>query len=83
MTPNTSASLHGPLIAASTKFFATPWKGGGGPVFVSRLDKLGKVEPNPHLLLGHKAPVLDLAFYPFDDTVLATGGDDALIKVGS
>lgn len=64
-----------------TKFFAIPWQGGGGPVYVSRLENLGKVEPNPHLLYGHKSPVLDLAFYPFDDTVLATGGDDAGIKV--
>eukprot|EP00947_MAST-08B_sp_MAST-8B-sp1_P005628 g5628.t1 len=72
------------VIAASEVYFAVPWRsGGGGPVYVGVLGKTGKVD-NPSeepVLAGHKGPVLDLAFSPFDGRVLATAGDDARIRV--
>lgn len=37
------ASLDGPIIAASSSFWAVPWVGGGGPVYASPISVSGKV----------------------------------------
>lgn len=36
-------SLDGPIVAASASFWAIPFVGGGGPVYVSPLSASGKV----------------------------------------
>lgn len=36
-------SLDGPILAASSSFWAAPWTGGGGPVYVSTIAAAGKV----------------------------------------
>lgn len=36
-------SLDGPILAASSSFWAVPWVGGGGPVYVSPISAAGKV----------------------------------------
>lgn len=38
-------SLDGPILAASSSFWAVPWVGGGGPVYVSPISAAGKVSP--------------------------------------
>jgi hypothetical protein len=34
LTPNLSTWAHSNVLSASNKFWAVPWKGGGGPVYV-------------------------------------------------
>lgn len=36
-------SLDGPILACSSRFWAIPWVGGGGPVYVSPVSASGKV----------------------------------------
>lgn len=40
-------SLDGPILAASSSFWAIPWVGGGGPVYVSTMSASGKVRARP------------------------------------
>ena len=75
------ASVEGPLLTCSSVFWAVPWKGAGGAVYVSRLDQPGKVDSTPPVISGHRAPVLDLAFSPFHENVLATASDDSHVKI--
>ena len=70
-------------ISCSNKFFAVPWKGLAGPVYVGNLSKQGKLL-NPTtvpVLNGHGATVNTLAFNEFDYQVLATGSDDCSIRI--
>jgi hypothetical protein len=67
-------------IAASSKFFAFPCAGGGGPVVVAPLDIQGRLPAIP-LVNVHTSAVLDLNFSPFNDHLLATGSDDGTVKV--
>ena len=69
------------LLTCNEQYWACPWTGGGGPVYVSPHSKTGKVLPNCHLIKGHKSPVLDLAFSPFHEDLLVTGSDDTTIKL--
>lgn len=80
---NLSPSLasEGPLLTCSSTMWAVPWKGAGGAVFISRIDQPGKVESMPSVISGHRAPVLDLAFSPFHENVLATASDDGHVKL--
>lgn len=45
-------SLDGPILAASSSFWAVPWVGGGGPVYVSPMCAAGKVGMPVALLVG-------------------------------
>lgn len=40
-------SLNEPILAASASFWAIPWVGGGGPVYVSPISAAGKVGAPP------------------------------------
>ena len=76
-----------PQIAASDAFYAVPYKsGGGGPVFIGRLDQTSKVEPAEalaHCIQGHKAEVKAVAFSPFHSALLATGGEDCRVRIAA
>ncbi|CAM9508972.1 unnamed protein product [Ectocarpus fasciculatus] len=76
-------SLDGPILAASSSFWAVPWVGGGGPVYVSPLSASGKVEPDCGLVNGHKAMVHSIAFSPFQPNLMATGSEDSTVKLWS
>ncbi|KAJ8601821.1 hypothetical protein CTAYLR_009045 [Chrysophaeum taylorii] len=81
LSPRISSS-DTPVIACSSEYWAIPYAGGGGPVFLSKIDACGKIDPaTAHLacLNGHKAECLSIAFSPFAPHVLATGGDDAAV----
>lgn len=41
----------------------------------------GRVDVNQPLVAGHKGPVLDIAWCPFNDNVIASASDDALVRV--
>ena len=70
-----NVAMDANVIAANSKFWACPWEGGGGPVYVSAHDGFGKCEPQSvPLLNGHKAPVSSLGWSNND--LLATGSED-------
>jgi hypothetical protein len=70
------------LLAANSRFIAIPWEASGGGCFsvvkVGGKGKLGRAAP---LFEGHKAAVLDVAFNPFNDYVVASAADDAAVKL--
>ena len=53
LTPQVSLA-DSTAIACSDRYFAVPYIGGGGPVYVSLLTAFGKVEPHCFTLNGHK-----------------------------
>jgi len=70
-------------IAVNPTYLAVCWEvGGGGAAAViptSTTGKLGEV----FLFNGHSGPVLDVAFSPFDDSILATASEDSTVKIWS
>jgi energy-converting hydrogenase A subunit M len=94
LQPDLSAT-DSPIIACSDTCFALPYKGGGGPVFISVIDSFGKVKadstsyvngdsPSSNILVNaHKAPVQDIAFSSFHDSIMATGSADSTVIVYS
>lgn len=43
--------------------------------------KTGRVDPNYPLVAGHKGPVLDIAWCPFNDNVIASASEDTTVKI--
>lgn len=74
-------SLDDPIISCSDQYWAVPYKGGGGPVYISRLTDYGKVLPECATMNGHKGPVLATSFSPFHSGLLATASADCTVKV--
>lgn len=69
-------------VKVNPKFVGICWEaGGGGSVAVIPQEVQGKMKPDFPLVSGHKAPVLDIDFNPFNDNILATGSEDAYVKV--
>ena len=67
------------FVTANGRFTALPWNAVGATA-VFKGDQAGKLAGTPPLLLGHTAPVIDLAFHPFDDSLLFTASEDATIR---
>jgi coronin-1B/1C/6 len=64
-------------VTASTKYIGVCWEAGGGGQFaVIDRNQPGKLPANFPLVSGHKAPVLDLDFSPFNPNVIASVGED-------
>lgn len=78
----TSVATEGPLISCSSAYWAVPFAGGGGPVYVSTHEAFGKVEPGCAVLNGaHKSAVQDMVFSPFNPSLLATGSLDGTLAL--
>jgi len=77
---STKAGDH-QYIKANTKYFAVPIRGGGGPVLVWRHDKPGRIPTSAPKVAGHAGAVTDLDWHPFNEQLLATGSDDATVKL--
>ncbi|XP_067687818.1 coronin-1C-like isoform X3 [Haliotis asinina] len=54
---------------------------GGGSFLVLPLSKVGRVERDCPLVAGHKAAVLDIAWCPHNDDVIASASEDCTIKI--
>jgi coronin-1B/1C/6 len=54
---------------------------GGGSFIVLPWSTSGKVDPKSPLITGHKGPVLDLDFNPFNDNLIASVSDDCTGKI--
>jgi WD40 repeat protein len=62
-------------------FIAVPWSGPGGRVVVLPLNMRGGKVPSDSPFLEHGSEVVDIDTNPFDDSLFATAGEDAHIKL--
>lgn len=77
----TSESWDSNYCSVNGKYIAVSWNvGGGGAVGLLDVNRPGKLQDVP-LFSGHRGAVLDLDWNPFNDSVLATGSNDATIKI--
>ncbi|XP_064388419.1 coronin-1A-like [Halichondria panicea] len=73
---------EGNMSSVNSKFLAVSMEGqGGGSFIVICLDKPGRVDLNHPKICGHKGPVLDVQWNPFDDNEIASGSEDCNIKI--
>jgi len=76
------ASWDSTFCAVNPKFLAIIVESGGGGAFLCLPhSKTGRVAPDAPLVAGHKGPVLDIAFCPHNDNVIASGSEDCIVKV--
>ncbi|RWS28755.1 coronin-like protein 3 [Leptotrombidium deliense] len=54
---------------------------GGGAFLVLPLSKTGRIDVSHPMVSGHKGPVLDIAWCPFNDNVIASASEDACVRV--
>eukprot|EP00128_Syssomonas_multiformis_P004265 Colp12_sorted_trinity150504_noHs@29804 len=54
---------------------------GGGSFLVLPLDKFGKVDPSEPKVSGHKSAVVDVAWNPFNEHIVASGSEDCTVKI--
>jgi len=72
----------GNFIHAGATFFAVCFESAGGGSFaVIPHTKTGKLEASYPLVNGHKNPVLDIEFNPFNDNLIVSGSEDCYAKV--
>lgn len=70
------------FCAVNPKFVAIIIEAAGGGAFiVLPLRSTGRVDVNHPLVAGHKGPVLDIQWCPFNDNVIASSSEDATVKV--
>ncbi|WFD36725.1 Coronin-like protein crn1 [Malassezia cuniculi] len=70
------------LLSASGRYLSLNWQTSGGGAFaLIPLDRPGKLPDLYPLCRGHTSAVLDTSFSPFDDNVLASGGDDGQVAI--
>ena len=55
--------------------------GGGGAFLVLPLEKVGRLDRETALVSGHKSPVLDIAWCPHNDNLIASCSEDCTVKV--
>jgi coronin-1B/1C/6 len=78
----TKNSWDSNFCAVNPKFLAIVTEAAGGGAFlVVTLKQTGKVDPNAPLVTGHKGAVLDIQWCPFDDNIIASASDDAIVRV--
>jgi len=78
----TTSAWDSNFIAANGQYFAVCWNSGGGGTFaVIPYSMKGKVDPKLPLVTGHKSPVLDLDFNPFNDNLVASASEDCTSKI--
>lgn len=76
------ASWDSTFCAVNPKFLAIIVESGGGGAFlVLPHAKTGRINPDQPLVAGHKGPVLDIAWCPHNDNVIASASEDCTVKV--
>jgi coronin-1B/1C/6 len=69
------------FVIANPKWIAIAWQvAGGGAVGTFAVGSYGRHDTVP-LFTGHKGPVLDLDFNPFNDNIFATASEDCFSKI--
>lgn len=70
------------MLAANSKYFAFPYETRGGGAFgVLKVGGSGKIGTSAPLFSGHTRPVLDVAFSPFNENIVASASEDATIRL--
>ncbi|XP_027009177.1 coronin-6-like isoform X2 [Tachysurus fulvidraco] len=70
------------FCAVNPKFLAVIVESSGGGAFlVLPLSKVGRVDKNYPLVVGHSGPVLDIDWCPHNDNILASGSEDTTAMV--
>merc|ERR1711991_1021638 len=70
------------MISANPYFFAVNWNAGGGGAFmVNSHSNVGKIGTGAPLFTSHTGTVLDTAFHPFNDFIIASASEDCTTKV--
>ncbi|XP_021341569.1 coronin-1A-like isoform X2 [Mizuhopecten yessoensis] len=71
-----------PFAAANPKFLAVITESGGGGAFlVLPLSKVGRVERDVPQVTGHQSAVLDIAWCPHNDNLIASASDDCSVMI--
>lgn len=75
-------SVESPYCAVNPKFLAVIIaSAGGGAFLVLRHDEVGRIDPEHGRVGGHKQDVLDVAWNPFDDNMIASSSEDTTVKI--
>lgn len=78
----TKSSWDSTFTAVNPKFVAIITEAaGGGSFLVLPLSKVGRVARDCPLVAGHRAAVLDIAFCPHNDNIIASASEDCSVKV--
>ncbi|CAB4054363.1 CORO2 [Lepeophtheirus salmonis] len=68
--------------AVNPKFLAVVVEvGGGGSFLVIPLDRTGRQSHTASKVSGHKRPVLDIKWNPFNDNIIASSSEDCTVKL--
>jgi coronin-1B/1C/6 len=77
-----TTSIDTNLLAANYRYVAFPLETTGGGLFtvlpVSGNGKIGTTAPQ---FAGHSGGVLDVGFNPFNDNIIASGAEDATLRI--
>jgi len=77
-----STTTESTMCAVNTKFVAVIMEArGGGSFIVFPMENYGRIDMNYPRVAGHTGPVLDLKWNPFNENIIASGSDDATIKI--
>lgn len=69
-------------VKANPKYLGVCWEAAGGGSFaVLNLESTGKLKADAPLISGHKGPVLDFDFNPFNDNIVASVSEDTTVKI--
>lgn len=69
-------------VQVNGSYIAVNWEAGGGGTFaVLDQKKQGKLPSDQPLVSGHKAPVLDTAWSPYNESLIASVSEDATCKI--
>ncbi|XP_071848196.1 coronin-6-like [Apostichopus japonicus] len=80
--PISRASTENNMCAVNPKFVAIITEsGGGGSFLVLKLDQYGRLDINQPRVCGHKQVVLDIAWCPHNDNIIASCSEDTTVKV--
>lgn len=78
----TSKATEAPGLRVNEKFVAIGWEaGGGGTIAVIPTSRTGRQKADTALITGHRGPILDFEFNPFDDNMLLSCSEDLTIKL--
>ncbi|CAH1800435.1 unnamed protein product [Owenia fusiformis] len=77
----TSSAWDSRFCAVNPKYIAIVTDGGRGSFLVLPLEKTGRSEINAPKVLGHAADVLDIAWCPFNDNMIASAAEDGTVKI--
>jgi coronin-1B/1C/6 len=70
------------IIQSNGKYISVNWDASGGGAFaVIPIQEVGKAPDTVPLFRGHKGPVLDTAFNPFNERQIASCSDDGNILI--